>query len=306
MTVDGADDLDRVEAREDHERAAREEERLHRADHRVLVVERHGDEGALGVVEARHLPDDVGVPHLAAVGEEHALGLPGRPGRVGLHAHRVGVEPAAPEAGRRGVEPGVPADRAVGGRPVDHEMGQPLDLAREAPGALGLVAAGHQHRRLGVLHHVGEGLVPHPDVERDGDRADPHGPEERGEEAPVVREHQRDAGARADPETRVGVRRPVAPRVEVPVGEGRVALDDRHRRRSEPQRDVEDVAESLGEHRPWSSGAVSVGPDEQWRRRPPRGSVRATVSVRQGLPGRRDAPACYGGSVRPAASTPRR
>ena len=235
VAVDGADDLDRVEAGEDHERAAGEEERLHRADHRVLVVERHRDERALRVVEARHLPDDVGVPDLAAVGEQDALGLAGGAGGVGLHAHRVRVEPAAPEARRRGGEPGVPAEGAVGGRRVDDEVGQPLDLAREAPGALGLVAAGHQHRRLGVLDDVGERLVPHPDVQRDGHRADPHGAQERREEPPVVREHQRDAVAGAHAEARVGVRGAVAPGVEVPVGEGRVALDHGDRRRREPE-----------------------------------------------------------------------
>ena len=196
VTVDGADDLDGVEAGEDDERSAGQEERLHRADHRVLVVEGHRHERALRVVETRHLPDDVGVPHLAAVGQEDALGLAGRAGRVGLHADRVGIEAAPPEArGRRG-EPRVPLDRAAGGRRVHHEVGQPLDLAREAPGALRLVPARHQHRGLGVLDHVGERLVPHPDVQRHGDGADAHGTEERGEEPPVVREHERDPVAR--------------------------------------------------------------------------------------------------------------
>ena len=250
VAVDGADDLDRVEAWQDDERAAGEEERLHRADHRVLVVERHGDERALRVIETCHLPDDVGVPDLAPVGEQDALGLASGAGGVGLHAHRLRVEPSAPEARGRGGEPRVPFPGAVGGGGVGHEVGEPLDLAREAPGTLGLVAAGHQHRRLGVLNDVGERLVAHPYVQGDGHRADPHRTEERREESPVVREHERDTVAGTHAEPREGIRRAVAPAVELLVGEGRVALDHCHRRRGEPERHVEDVAESLRKHRP--------------------------------------------------------
>ena len=177
------------------------------------------------------------------------MGFPVEPEVYGCMQTESGSIRRRRKRGEAAGEPRVPFERAVGRGRVRDEVGEPLDLARQAPGALRLVAAGDQDRRLRVLDDVGERLVPHPDVQGNGDGADPHGPQERGQEPPVVREHEGDPVARAHAEPGQGVRRAVAPAVEVLVRERRVALDDRHRRRGETQGDVEQVTQGVGEHR---------------------------------------------------------
>ena len=156
----------------------REEERLHRARHRVLVVERHRDQGALGVVGQQRLAHDVGVPELPAVGQQHALGLAGGARRVGLHARLVEGGGAAGQRGRGRGQHALVGQRAVRRGPVGDHVLDGRDLRGQHQPALGQRGVGHQHGGLRVLRHVAKRLVAHPDIERHRHRPEPHRAEE--------------------------------------------------------------------------------------------------------------------------------
>lgn len=91
----------RLEARQDHHRAAALEHRLHRAGHGVLVIERHRRQGAI-IRRCRPIllerPDP---PELAGMGEHDALRPAGRARGIGLERRMVVGELGRIEAGRR-------------------------------------------------------------------------------------------------------------------------------------------------------------------------------------------------------------
>ena len=68
----------RLEAREDHRRAAGLKQRLHSAQHRVLVIKGHRHQRPLPRFERPMLLRALKPPELAGVRQDHALGLPGR------------------------------------------------------------------------------------------------------------------------------------------------------------------------------------------------------------------------------------
>ena len=212
------------------------------------MKERHGDEPALRVVDQRRLPQRVGIPDLAAVGEEHALGLARRARGIRLHADLAGAGRPALERGRDRGQERLVLERAVGGGSLDDQVLEARHAGGEAAGALGHGAVGDHDHRLGVVDHVLERVVAHPRIEGHRDGAEPHRAEERLEEAEVIAEHEGHAIARAHAELAERVRHPIAARVELGEGQLAVPLDDRHPIGDEGEGHVEEAADIVGKH----------------------------------------------------------
>ncbi len=248
VALDGANDFERIEAAQQDDAAAGEEERFDDAGHRILVIQRDGHQTALRVIDHRRLAEDVGVPDLAAVGQEHAFRTPGRARRVRLHADVGRIRPAARQNRRsRADERRIIVRRLPIARVHDHLL-HGSERGSKTAGALGQHRAGDEHACFGIFDHIAERLVAHPDVQRDGHGAQAHDAEQHFEKRVLVAEHERHAVAGANAERRQRVGHSVAASVEIFVGDGEVVLKDGHAPGSDFQWNVEEVAEVVRQH----------------------------------------------------------
>ena len=192
--------------------------RLDGTGHGVLVVERHGGERA-GRGRARPVfLHRAHPPELAAMGQHHPLGAPGRARGVGQEGHRIGADLGRLEAVRLGHERslvGLPAER----HRVEGE-------ARGDPGVLdhlgdGRVAGRLDHRgaAAGILDDIGQGLVAELGVERHRHDAGAHRAIHDLDELEAVVDRHRHAVAGLEPRRHDQVGETVEPLLQLAIGD---------------------------------------------------------------------------------------
>ena len=214
----GLEEAARLEIGQDHHRAAGVQQRLDRAGHGVLVVERHRGQRPGRRIARPVFLDRTDPPQLAGMGQHDALGAPGRARGVGQERHvlaaRVGpIELLGLRHERRLVR--LPARwRGIEGE------------ARRDPGLLDhvddeRVAVGLDHRgaAAGILDDVGERIAAELDVERHRHDAGAHRAIHHLDELEPVVDRHRHAIARLEARVHDQVGEPVQPLLELAVGD---------------------------------------------------------------------------------------
>ena len=174
MARDRPYDLDRIEAWQNDQRPPAEQHGFDRTQHRILVIQRHGDQGSLSLIERFQLAQQVYVPDLPAMRQKNAFWPTRRTGRVWLETDVVRMRLPVLKPGRSSLERLVIIQSVARGFRIDNEVPYARKLSKQRPRAGSHFGIGDKDHSFGVGDDVIKCLIPHPNIKRDRNRTQTH------------------------------------------------------------------------------------------------------------------------------------